>query len=865
MNSLTYIERIFLSILLGSIGLVSINTFGAENLVTRDGEEVKAVTTKTQHNKKIIHFNNGFMVGNLAGIDLSEFNNESVTKPGVYHVDIIVNGKKAGEKKIKFIPADGENELYPCLTKELVYQFDIDTSKLQPGWDKNQCILLSKLTPGTSFKYDPDDEVLTFSIPQVSLLNNPEGYVNPELWDNGVPSMAVNYSLSASNTRTNDHTSDDYYYGNALSSVKMGAWRFYSFDSVTKNSESTEWDHLSAYVQRAIAPLQAEMKAGDINTTGELFDTVSLRGTSIATDDRMLPDSLQGYAPVVRGVANTNAKVTIKQNGNVLKELTVPPGAFEITDLYATGYGGDLEVTITEATGEIRTFVTPYSSVPRLLRTGYSKFSATVGQVRNDSLTDKPMVFEGTYQYGISNAVTGYAGVQTTDGSEYSAIMCGMALNTPIGALGVDITRSFTSFDMDNQDECDRFCQMSLKISLSKFINDTGTNLSLAGYRYSSRDYYSLTDALMISQALKENDNQYLPVDYRDKVEVNISQNLIDGWGSIYISGYYGTEWESETESNNTSSYQFGYSNSWESMSYNVNVSQTVDENGDTDNAVYLSMSVPFGTLSSKVPKLNASVSYNDQDSSIRTALNGTAGQYNQMSYGGWVNYVQDHQTNAGINLGYSGSAMQGHVGYSQTETSYMTSMNASGGIVLHEGGLNFTPAMGETFGIIEAKGAEGSHVYPDNLSQVADNGYAIISSLNPYQYNDVYLDTKGAEADVEVEDAKARLVPTAGASVKLNFKTKNNISKFLLVKDKQGAVIPYGAMIKDSNKNNIGIIGQGGRAMVTQPESNVIQWLTVSWSQKKGSYSCRIKYVPDEKEVTEKTVGIATLNKVCE
>ncbi|TPG61565.1 fimbria/pilus outer membrane usher protein [Ewingella americana] len=865
MSYFNHTSGVLPSILLITFGFVSMNAFCEIVPTISDEKNVEIVNPEPKKEKKTVHFNNGFMVGNLAGMDLSEFNNESVTKPGIYHVDIQINDRKIGIKKIKFISTNQKGIVQPCLTKELIYQFDIDTSKLQPGWENGECILLSNLVSGTSFKYDTDEEALSFTVPQVSLLNNPEGYVNPALWDNGVPSLAVNYSLSASNTRSNDHTSDDYYYGNALSSLKMGAWRFYTFDSVTKSSTSTQWDHLSSYVQRAIAPLQAEMKAGDINTTGELFNTVSLRGASISTDDRMLPESLRGYAPVVRGVANTNAKVTIKQNGNVLKELTVPPGAFEISDLYATGYGGDLEVTITEATGEVRTFVTPYSSVPMLLRAGHSKFSTTVGEIRNDSLSDKPMVFEGTYQYGITNALTGYAGVQTTDGNEYSAIMGGVALNTPIGALGVDVTRSFTSFDIDNQEECDRFCQMSLKISLAKFINETGTNLSLAGYRYSSPDYYSLTDALLTSQALKDNNNQYLPVNYRDKLEINISQNLIDGWGNVYVSGYYGTEWESDTEQSNISSYQFGYSNSWQAMSYNINVSQTINEDGDTDNAIYLSMSVPFGTLSSKVPKLNASVSYNDQDSSVRTALNGTAGQYNQMSYGGWVNYIQDHQTNAGINLGYSGSAMQGNVGYSQTETSYMTSMNGSGGIVLHEGGINFTSSLSDTFGIIEAKGAAGSHVYPDMISQVADNGYAIISSLNPYQYNDIYLDTKGAAVDIEVEDTKASLVPTAGASVKLYFETKSNATKFLHIKDQQGNAIPYGTIIKDNAGNVLGIVGQGGRAMVDQPEKNEMQWLSLKWVAKKTPYSCHVKYIPEEEEAVEKNASITTINKVCE
>lgn len=849
----------------GVFSVVVTNAFCEDVTAKRVSSENNTESSNIVKEKKSVKFNNGFMVGNLAGMDLSAFDNETVTQPGNYQVDVKINERSIGTKKVKYVAVEGTRDVQPCLTREYVYQFDIDTAKLPSGWDQDECILLSKLIPAASFNYDSDEETLLFAIPQVSLLNNPEGYVNPELWDNGVPSLAVNYSLSATNMRSNDHTSDDYYYGNAISSLKLGAWRFYTYDSVTKDSTSTQWDHISSYVQRAIAPLQAEMKAGDINTSGELFNTVSLRGITLESDERMLPDSLRGYAPVIRGVADTNAKITIRQNGNVLKELTVPPGEFEVKDLYATGYGGDLEVTITEATGQIRTFITPYSSVPMLLRPGQSRFSTTVGEVRNDSLRDKPLVLEGTYQYGVTNPLTAYTGFQTTDNNEYSALMVGAAVNTPIGALGADITRSFTSFEKEDEESCDRFCDMSLKLSLAKFFNETGTNLSLAGYRYSSKDYYSLSDALLTAQALEEDEGKYLPVNYRDKVEINISQNLTDGWGNVYLSGYYGRAWDSKTEKNNASSYQFGYSNSWQSMSYNINFSKTIDEDGNTDDAIYLSMSVPFGTLHSKVPKLNASVSYSDQDSSIRTALNGTAGEYNQMSYGGWVNYVQDHQTNAGINLGYSGSAMQGNVGYSQTETSFMTTMNASGGVVLHEGGVNYSSALSDTFGIVEAKGATGSHVYPDMTSQVSENGYAIISSLNPYQYNDVYLDTKGAEADVEVEDTKASLVPTAGASVKLDFKTKNNVTRFLVVKDKEGSVIPYGAMIKDSNKNVLGIVGQGGRAMIAQPEDNVDQNLLVTWSKKEGAHTCLIKYVPDEKEVTEKTIGIATLNKVCQ
>ncbi|MET1477617.1 fimbria/pilus outer membrane usher protein [Burkholderia sola] len=38
----------------------------------------------------------------------------------------------------------------------------------------------------------------------------------------------------------------------------------------------------------------------------------------------------RGYAPVIRGVATSNAHVAVSQNGAVLYETNVAPGPFEI-------------------------------------------------------------------------------------------------------------------------------------------------------------------------------------------------------------------------------------------------------------------------------------------------------------------------------------------------------------------------------------------------------------------------------------------------------------------------------------------------------------------------------------------------------
>ncbi|MDP5008069.1 MAG: fimbria/pilus outer membrane usher protein, partial [Glaciimonas sp.] len=72
-----------------------------------------------------------------------------------------------------------------------------------------------------------------------------------------------------------------------------------------------------------MSALKSQLIVGDAFTTGQIMESVRLRGASLETDDRQTPQSQQGYAPVVRGMADTNAKVSITQNNYTIYETTV--------------------------------------------------------------------------------------------------------------------------------------------------------------------------------------------------------------------------------------------------------------------------------------------------------------------------------------------------------------------------------------------------------------------------------------------------------------------------------------------------------------------------------------------------------------
>ncbi|TKU01738.1 fimbrial biogenesis outer membrane usher protein [Citrobacter sp. wls830] len=796
--------------------------------------------------KKNISFSQGFMHFYDNGTDLSQFDGVEKIIPGEYRLEVYNNLKKIDTWPVRFIAAKNAQGVNACMTPEMIIRFDVDTDKLPKNWQTQSCLILPELIPGATVSYNQEDEQLDVTIPQAMLLNTPVGYISPELWDDGVPALMAAYSLSASSThyREPQQENTNYGYGNLLTSLSLGSWRFTTYDSAHSgnNGQADDFQHIQAYAERGIAPLQSQITLGDLSTTGDFFDTTGIRGIRLATDDRMLPDSVRSYAPIVRGMANSNATVTIKQSGNVIYEQVVPPGEFAISDLYATGYNGDLEVTVKETNGKQTSFTVPYSSVPQLLREGYSRYSLAGGEIRNSDLRDDPTLLEGTFQYGIMNNLTGYIGGQNAFDGDYAALMGGFAVNTPIGALGLDVTRSFTHFDnMPKAENCGQFCNMSLRVSLSRNLAETGTNFSLIGYRYSSQNYYSLADAVSLKKAIETGQQDDYPERFRERVEANINQVLPDGWGSFYISGFVGNVWNSERSQNDRSNFTLGYNNQIGSTSWGISYGRTNNDEGGHEDTLYLNVSIPFGRSYEKKARLTANFSYNSDEANFRTALNGSAGEYSQFGFGGYFSQSNRPETNFGMNLSWTGESATTGMTYSQSRDSFMGGINMSGGLVVHQGGINFTPSLSDTIGIIEAKGAEGSHVYPDSRAVIKKNGYGIVSYLSPYKYNDVYLDPKGTAMSVDIEDAHRKIVPRAGAAVLIKMQTQRNKQTLVYFKSSTTESIPFGASINDKDMKNIGMVGQGGLAMVVLDEGD--NTFTIKWKKNKQNKQCTVNY----------------------
>ncbi|MFM0068980.1 fimbria/pilus outer membrane usher protein [Paraburkholderia aspalathi] len=845
-----------------------------------------------------VAFNPAFFSGRT--VDLTRYERGNPVEPGIYPVELSVNDRHRGRFDIEFRKVDDSDVAKPCFTLVTLEQAGVDIPsfvrrlKDTPALDDvavdaarnaiapGTCFALTRVSPLATSTFDDANLTLDLSIPQADMSKTAAGYVDPGRWSSGENVGLFQYNLS-SYTSENIHDPSHFasIYLGLQSGVNIGAWRLRQRSSVNwaNRSAGSHWQSLETYAQRDITAWRSQLTLGDSYTSGDIFDSFGVRGIQIASDDRMLPDSLRSYAPVVRGVADTNARVSIRQNGNIIYEASVPPGPFEFADLPATGYGGDLDVTVTEADGRSRHFSVPFSSVAQLLRPGIYRFNVTTGQYRDNFLGQRPWVAQATYQRGISNAVTGYVGMLSSSG--YGAGLVGIALNTPIGAVAVDVTGAQTQ--LHGQGTKHGF---SSRISYSRLVPGLNTNFSLAAYRYSSPGFYSLRDAIYARDS-DDRDVRRSVTDYRarNRFQINVSQPLGQR-SQVYVSGSVEDHWGHA--GGRDLQFQVGFSSVFKQLTYSISVERSrnsistdrswngVSTDGSrssdrrTATRVSLNLTIPLGrnTAShhSAFDLLTTTLSHGSGgESSLQTSMSGSTQGEAPVTYG--VNALRDITGDSrlaavGVDGTYRSSVGTYSANASVSNETHQAGFNAQGAVVVHGGGVTLGPPLGPASALIRAKGAKGARVINGQGATIDRFGYAIIPSLTPYRVNTVALDPSGLSDDVELTETSEEVVPRADSMVLVNMATVKGAPVIATTQAADGASLPMGSQLFDESGRAIGAVGQGGVAFLRGLQGS--GRVTAKWGAK-ATEQCVLPYTVPASTGSANAVSVFRIRMHCE
>ncbi|MBT0724704.1 fimbria/pilus outer membrane usher protein [Rosenbergiella sp. S61] len=810
--------------------------------------------------------------------DLSRFEKGADQAPGLYHVDIWFNDEFITSKDVLFkideknndknnIQNDNikekssENEnlsnseiahivenfkkdetgLVPCLTIDFLNRVGVKTSDIaaqKDGIDANSCIDFRTIYPGANFYYDFPKQRLNLFFPQSAVKNNIAGYIPPEEWNEGINAGLLNYSLTGEQSKLNKNI-----YANLTSGINIGAWRLrhngvWSYASYKGTEAKHYWQNVSTYLQRSVIPLKSELILGDNNTAGNVFDSVNFRGARIYSSEAMLPDSLQGYAPTVKGIASGRSTVEIRQNGYLIYQNIVQSGAFEINDLNSTASSGDLDILVKNDAGETQHYLVPYSSVPLLEREKHFSYEAVAGKYRT-GLSEKnaPFFGQATFSKGLSGGYTIYGGAQLAD--NYRAYSVGLGQNLgDWGAFSSDITASSSQLA-----DGSRHQGQSVKFLYNKTLNEFGTNVQLLGYRYSTRGFYTLDETAWSNMEGYQYSWQdkgdgkgykYEPLSYHNlrmskkgRFQLNISQQIND-FGSIYVSGSQQSYWNSPDKD---IWYQAGLSSSFKYVNYNISYSLSRNTGiAGTDRQISLSASIPLGRLfnSNRANTVadhmyaTSSVSHQqDGTTRIQTGISGSLLEAKNLNY----SLTQSHMNNYGDS--YSATATlhssyaEGTFGYSSSKSDKRANWSVAGGVLAHADGITLSQSLGTTNVLIKAPGAKGVRVGSSGSGMKTDwRGYTVQPSATMYRNNRIALDVDSLDLHTDIENNVQNVVPTEGAVVRASFVAHTGL-RALFTLQRNGRFLPFGSEVTEKNSGATGIVNEAGQVYLSSIPMN--------------------------------------------
>ncbi|HBN5446635.1 TPA: fimbrial biogenesis outer membrane usher protein [Klebsiella oxytoca] len=792
-----------------------------------------ALNVRAKENAEI-HFDPSFLrLGTGPAPDLSRFSHGASLSEGTHRLRIWFNEKPVVNQDVRYV-AEGHGTT-PCLTPELITQLPLRHEMLpDSAWDSGAdvCTDLTALIPGATVMSDSNAQTLNIQVPQVWEQRSARDAVPPALWDSGIPAALLGYNLSAYSSENNGYNHDSLY-ASLNGGINIGSWYLrhngnWSRDNHAGGHHQTQ----NTYIQRDLPALKGGISVGQINTSGQLFDTLPLSGLKLESDERMEPLSRRGYAPEIRGIARTSARIAVRQSGNLIYETTVSPGAFVIDDLYPTGYGGDLDVTVYEADGSGQHFQVPFASVTQLLRPGQSRYELSIGELNYRSLPADPSLWQMTWQQGVTNWLTVYGGMQASE--RYRAGQGGIGIATPLGAMSADATLARTELGKRGQDDEIRSGE-SYRLSYSKNITETASHFSLAAYRFSTSGYMDYLTAMQTREAITLGNHADSIRRNKSRYTLTASQGLPGGWGQFYLSSSVQNYWNAKGVDKQ---YQFGYSNNYGRFSYGVNAGRSWSAYGRSQDTLSVNLSFTPGSSRQAV---TGRLSYDHTrhgEQSLRTGINGSFGEDSRFSYGlSGTTSSQGNGSSAAASAQYLANFASLNAAFGSGRHYRSVSGGVSGTVIGHSGGLTLSPFQGDTFALVEAKGAEGAGVNGYSGIQVDKRGYAAVPYLSPYQLNDIHLDPKGTTRGVELDNTSQRVAPRDGAVVKISYQARQGYPLLITV---TGAAhpLPFGTEVHDASGRTVGYVGQGGQIYARVEQVRGV--LTV----RAGEQSCRLAYV---------------------
>lgn len=762
-------------------------------------------------------FETAFFYG--AGYDLNfdDYLKGHGTAEGVYLLDIYLNGKKQIRSDIYFSYNPSSGMVEPCLNSDLLQQLDVDLVKIEndiPLLGGEGCLRINELISQATLHYDSGLLRLNLNIPQAFMKNLRSGYVDQKFWNEGQSLAFANYNFNTSRRKNNNIDSVKTFNSLGLSGgLNFGGWRFRGNSNLSQGTGiKSSFTTQNIYAKHDVTFLKSQFWVGDAYTQSQLFESIPFRGVQLVTDEEMYPDDERGYAPTIRGVAESNATVEIRQNGFLIYSMNVAPGPFEINNINPSGSNGNLEVTVIEADGRRRTAIEPFSNPSLMVRKGRLKYDAALGNYRknlNDSYA--PSFLESSALYGLTNGITIAGGFQSTN--DYRSIATGVGLNTMAGAFSLELGHAQSHLPIG------KLSGSNVRVMYQKYLEDLRTNLSFSIRNSLNEGYRSFSEYVVFRRNFNTVMSDYWVANrsgVRSQKSLQINRSLGEKgnpYGRFYLSASDFLYWDKGNSRNVSIGYNHVIGNSILNLNYINDKTKNSLGRGVRSNEFWVSLSIPLGGAGSS--HVNTTFSKKNEGNAISAGANGRLPMWQDIRYS--LRTGEDSYGLRSSSAFLSTVTPQGTLsgGYSNIHgISSYAQFQASGSMVLHGGGMNIGQSVAESFALVQIDPpVAGVNVAGRKHVVTGKNGYAIVPSVVPYRKN--WLGLKVNDADIEINENMQSVVPRRGAAVLAKFQGISGHRVQFELKLPDGKPLPFGGVVKGNKGEHLGITDPYGRALV--------------------------------------------------
>lgn len=775
-------------------------------------------------------------------LDLGVFASANFIMPGEYTLLLHVNRDTLSEYPIDYIAAnDNAKSSLACLSPSLVSELGLkeQTFKSITWWHDGQCLETSSL-PGLQVRGDLGTSGLYLSIPQEYLEYTSANWDPPSRWDEGINGAIFDYSFNAQTTDRKKGRSDNLN-GNGIAGFNVGAWRLRGdwqsqMQRTTGQPSQQKFAWSRFYALRAVPSLRSTLRVGEDYLDSNLFGGFRYTGGNLSSTDAMLPPNLRGYAPEVSGVARTNARVVVRQQGRVLYDTQVPPGPFRLQDLN-DAVSGQLDVRIEEQDGSVQEFQIDTASIPYLTRPGSVRYKVTAGKPSDwEHQLDGAPFATGEFSWGVSNGWSLYGGGLGT--KDYGSLAVGVGRDLMnFGALSFDVTQS-RAVVPDNS----TLSGKSYRLSYSKRFEEYDSQVTFAGYRFSEENYMNMNEFISVrrgEQPLNRSKNLYT---------ATVNKQFRDLGLSVYANYSHQTYWANETSDR----YSLSFSRYFDvGRLKNLSLSLTAYQNkerGTSDDGAYLSVSIPWdGTGSVSYNSSfnrgnnNHSVSYSDRLGERNQYMLSAGESSNGETASGYINHQGDLAQVVGSASYQSGEYTS--AGLSVQGGATVTSQGAA----LHRNSM-----LGSTRMLVDTKGVADVPIRgygPPTRTNYF--GKAVLSDVNNYYRNETSIDLDALPDDIEATQSVTRITLTEGAIGYRSFEVIAGNKAMVVIHMAGSETPPFGATAQNIRGQETGIVGEDGSTYLSGMKPG--ETMSVHWD---GKARCHFT-LPDEVASPEKRLEL--------